>query len=63
MREMKVCTKSAEELNSQLLKLLQEQFHLRMQARSNQCKKTHIFKQVRRKIARIKTLLTEKAGA
>ncbi|VFP78635.1 50S ribosomal protein L29 [Candidatus Erwinia haradaeae] len=63
MREMEVCTQSIEELNSQLFKLLQEQLHLRMQIRSNQCKKTHIFKQVRRKIARIKTLLTEKAGA
>ncbi|VFP87875.1 50S ribosomal protein L29 [Candidatus Erwinia haradaeae] len=62
MREMEVYKKNVEELNSQLCKLLQEQFSLRMQARSNQCKKTHVFKQVRRKIARIKTLLTQKAG-
>lgn len=55
--------KSTEELNTELLNLLREQFNLRMQAASGQLQQTHLLKQVRRNIALVKTLLTEKAGA
>lgn len=55
--------KSVEELNTELLELLREQFNLRMQLASNQLQQTHLLKQVRRKIARVKTIITEKAGA
>ncbi|MCP4280752.1 50S ribosomal protein L29 [Vibrio tapetis] len=55
--------KSVEELNSELLNLLREQFNLRMQAATGQLQQTHTLKTVRRDIARVKTVLTEKAGA
>lgn len=55
--------KSVNELNTELLELLREQFNLRMQAASNQLQQTHLLKQVRRNIARVKTIITEKAGA
>ncbi len=38
---------------------LREQFNLRMQQGSGQAPKPHLFKVIRRKIARIKTLLCE----
>ena len=51
------------ELNTELLNLLREQFNLRMQAASGQLQQSHLLKQVRRDVARVKTLLNEKAGA
>ncbi|MEW9809333.1 MAG: 50S ribosomal protein L29 [Candidatus Symbiodolus clandestinus] len=53
---------SAEALQAQLLELLREQFALRMQKASGQLKQTHQFKELRRNIARIKTVLTQKKG-
>ncbi|MCQ1059941.1 MULTISPECIES: 50S ribosomal protein L29 [Photobacterium] len=55
--------KSVEELNAELVNLLREQFNLRMQAATGQLQQTHTLKSVRRDIARVKTVLTEKAGA
>jgi len=55
--------KSVEELNAHLIELLQEQFNLRMQNSTGQLGQTHQLKTVRRNIARVKTILTEKAGA
>ena len=55
--------KSVEELNTELLDLLKEQFNLRMQHSTGQLEKTDQLRQVRRSIARVKTILTEKAGA
>ena len=55
--------KSVEELNAELLELLREQFNLRMQHSTGQLEKTDQLKTVRRNIARVKTILTEKAGA
>ncbi|RJX84756.1 50S ribosomal protein L29, partial [Escherichia coli] len=40
--------------------LLREQFNLRMQAASGQLQQSHLLKQVRRDVARVKTLLNEK---
>ena len=54
--------KSADELKQELLALLREQFNLRMQKATNQTSKSHLFKQVRRNIARVKMVLSEKAG-
>jgi len=54
--------KSATELKEELLNLRKEQFSLRMQRGAGQMSKPHLFKAVRRDIARIKTVLTEKAG-
>lgn len=55
--------KSEAELKEELLKLLREQFDLRMQRASGQLEKTHLFKMVKRNIARVKTVLNEKKGA
>ncbi|CUX97094.1 50S ribosomal protein L29 [Candidatus Hoaglandella endobia] len=53
---------NTEKLNTELLNLLREQFNLRMRTSSGQLQQTHLLKKVRRNIARVKTLLTEKAG-
>ncbi|UVK77297.1 MAG: 50S ribosomal subunit protein L29 [Sodalis sp. Fle] len=63
MKAQELRKKNAEELNIELLNLLREQFNLRMHAASGQLQQTHLLKQVRLNIARVKTLLTEKAGA
>ena len=52
--------KSAEELEQELTSLLREQFNLRMQKGVGQLSKPHQMKQVRRDIARIKTVMSEK---
>jgi large subunit ribosomal protein L29 len=62
MKASELREKSAEELNVKLLELLKEQFNLRMQASTNQLAQTHELKKVRHSIARVKTLMTEKAG-
>ena len=53
--------KNVEELNEELVSLLKEQFNLRMQYSTGQLEKTDQLKKVRRNIARVKTILTEKA--
>ena len=63
MKAKELREKSVEELNAELLNLLREQLNLRMQAASGQLQQTHLQKQVRRNVARVKTLLTQKAGA
>ena len=55
--------KSVEELNSTLLNLLRDQFKYRMQKATGQLNQTHLLGQVRKDIARVKTVLNEKAGA
>ncbi len=55
--------KNAEELQEELIKQLQSQFKLRMQSSTGQLNQTHLLKQTRRNIARIKTVLNQKAGA
>ncbi|WP_188149862.1 50S ribosomal protein L29 [Teredinibacter waterburyi] len=54
--------KSVEELNGELLSKLEAQFKLRMQKSTGQLNQTHLAKQARRDIARIKTVLRQKAG-
>ncbi|TCO71404.1 50S ribosomal protein L29 [Chromatocurvus halotolerans] len=54
--------KSAEELDKQLLDLREEQFKLRMQKATGQLGQTHLLQQNQRAIARVKTVLQEKAG-
>ncbi len=63
MKASELREKSVEELNAELLELLREQFNLRMQQSTGQLAQTHTLKQVRRNIARVKTILNEKAGA
>ena len=52
--------KSADDLKAHLLELHKEQFSLRMQKATGQLTKTHDIRLVRREIARVNTLLTEK---
>lgn len=54
--------KNAEELNEQLHNLLREQFQLRMRKVTGQLGQSHLLKQLRRDIARVKTVLNDKAG-
>lgn len=55
--------KSVEELNEEQLKLLKEQFNLRIQKAIGQPQKPHLIKQVRRNVARVKTILKEKGSS
>lgn len=53
---------SAEQLVEQLLALREEQFKLRMQKATGQLSQTHLLQANQRDIARVKTVLHEKAG-
>lgn len=55
--------KSDDELQAQLGELKREQFNLRFQAATNQLEKPSRVREVRRAIAQIKTLQTERARA
>ena len=52
--------KQTEELFEELLKLRKEQFGLRMQDASGQLGQYHLLKQVKKDIARVKTVIVEK---
>ncbi len=63
MKAAELRNKSVEELETELMDLRKEQFNLRMQRGAEQLANTAQFKTVRKDIARIKTVLNEKAGA
>ena len=48
------------ELHDELLKLRKEQFALRMQEASGQLGQFHLLREVRKEIARVKTIIVEK---
>jgi large subunit ribosomal protein L29 len=54
--------KSDDQLQQQLLELKREQFNLRFQSATNQLEKPSRVREVRRSIARIKTLQTQRAS-
>ncbi len=62
MKATELREKSVEDLNAELLKLLEDQFKLRMQKATGQLAQTHLLSQARKDIARVKTVLREKAG-
>lgn len=62
MKAADVRAKSADQLKDELVKLKKEQFNLRFQAATGQLEKTARMKEVRRDIARVKTILNEKAA-
>ncbi len=62
MKASELREKSVEELNGELLAQLKEQFKLRMQAATGQLGQTHLLAKTRKDIARIKTVLRQKAG-
>ncbi|MEJ7777878.1 MAG: 50S ribosomal protein L29 [Sphingomicrobium sp.] len=53
--------KSDDQLQQQLIELKREQFNLRFQSATNQLEKPSRVREVRRGIARIKTLQTQRA--
>ena len=55
--------KSQDELNDQLLQLKKEQFNLRFQKASGQLENTARVREVRRDIARIKTILGQQTAS
>ena len=55
--------KSDDQLQKELLELKREQFNLRFQAATNQLERPARIKEVRRAIAQIKTLQTERSRA
>jgi ribosomal protein L29 len=63
MKASDVRAKTADELKDQLVDLKKEQFNLRFQRATQQLEKPARVKQVRRDIARIKTILAEKSAA
>ncbi|MFW9605767.1 MAG: 50S ribosomal protein L29 [Pseudomonas sp.] len=62
MKAKELREKSVEQLNEQLLGLLRDQFNLRMQKATGQLGQTHLLSQVKRDIARVKTVLNQQAG-
>jgi large subunit ribosomal protein L29 len=63
MDAAEIRSKVPAELQKELLERLKEQFNLRMQLASGQLAKPDQIRKVRRDIARIKTVLNEKARA
>ncbi len=62
MKANELRTKSMEELNQELVSLLKARFGLKMQLSTQQSNKTSELGKLRRDIARVKTLIREKAG-
>ena len=60
MKSNELKEKSAEQLNETLVDLLKQQFGLRMQHATGQLGQTSEIKRVRRDIARVKTIISEK---
>jgi len=55
--------KTMEQLKEELLALRKEQFNLRMQSKMGQVRDTSLQRKVRRNIARVKTVMTQKGVA
>jgi large subunit ribosomal protein L29 len=62
MKASELRAKNGEELQKELGELLRAQFGLRMQLATQQLGNTSQIKKVRRDIARVRTMLKEKAG-
>lgn len=61
MKTSDLRAKSADELNQELLALLKAQFSVRMQVATQQSTKVHQLGKLRKDIARVHTMLNEKA--
>ncbi len=61
MEALELRNKSAEELRDVLSGLKKEQFNLRFQQASGQLENTSRFRELRRDVARVMTVLNEKA--
>ena len=63
MNTKEMRAKSPDDLSKELLELRKAQFSLRMQIATQQLTKTSEVARVKREIAQLKTILTEKASA
>ncbi|MEC8809634.1 MAG: 50S ribosomal protein L29 [Pseudomonadota bacterium] len=59
MKATDLRAKSADELQAEVLRLQKEHFALRMQRASGQLGQSHLLKEVRRNLARVKTIMKE----
>lgn len=62
MKASEIRDKTPAELREQLHELLKEQFNLRMMQGTGQMGRPHLMREVRRNIARVKTVMNEKLG-
>ena len=62
MKAQDLREKSVDELGTELKDLLADQFKYRMQKSTGQLGQSHLLKEVRRDIARVKTIINQKAG-
>ena len=63
MKASELRDKTSAELQDTLHELLKEQFNLRMQRGTGQFARPHLMKDVRRNIARVKTVMNQKRRA
>ncbi len=63
MKASELRGKTQAELRDALHELLKEQFNLRMQRGTGQFSRPHLMKDVRRNIARVKTVMNQKRQA
>ncbi|MDD9889483.1 MAG: 50S ribosomal protein L29 [Gammaproteobacteria bacterium] len=63
MKAEELREKSVEELQQQLQDLYKDQFNYRMQNSTGQLGQIHLVKEVRKDIARVKTILSEKENS
>ena len=59
MNAQELREKNKDQLQGELKELLRQQFNLRMQKGMGETPKTHLIRQVRRDIARVKTIMNE----
>lgn len=62
MKVQELREKSQEELHAEVLRLQREHFSLRMQRAGGQLGQMHLLKEVRRDIARVKTVMKESSN-
>ena len=60
MKASELRDKSVAELQQEVENLVKEQFNYRMQQSTNQLGQSHLLKEVKKDIARVRTLLNEK---
>ena len=63
MKATELVEKNTDELVAELMRLRREQFNLNMAKATGQLSQTHLLGQVRRDIARVKTVLNQKEMA
>jgi len=60
MKANEIREKTVAELNEQLNTLYRDQFNIRMQKSTGQLAQTHLTDSIKKDIARVKTIITEK---